>query len=41
MPPYVLRAELEGQEVLLNPETGVYHLVNEPVGSSSTVFETA
>jgi uncharacterized membrane-anchored protein len=29
MPPQVLRAELEGQEVLLNPETGVYHLVNE------------
>ena len=29
MPPHVLRAELEGQEVLLNPETGVYHLVNE------------
>ena len=29
MPSHVLRAELEGQEVLLNPETGVYHLVNE------------
>jgi hypothetical protein len=24
----VLRAELDGDEVLLNPETGVYHLVN-------------
>ena len=24
----VLRAELDGEEVLLNPETGVYHLVN-------------
>lgn len=29
MPPHVLRAELEGEEVLLNPETGIYHLVNE------------
>ena len=29
MPPHVLRADLEGQEVLLNPETGIYHLVNE------------
>ena len=25
----VLRAELEGKEVLLNTESGVYHLVNE------------
>jgi hypothetical protein len=28
IPESVLRAELEGDEVLLNPETGVYHLVN-------------
>ena len=24
----VLRAEVDGEEVLLNPRTGVYHLVN-------------
>ena len=24
----VLHAEVDGEEVLLNPETGVYHLVN-------------
>lgn len=24
----VLRADLEGQEVLLNPETGMYHILN-------------
>ncbi len=29
IPRSVLRAELEGDEVLLNPETGVYHLVND------------
>lgn len=28
MPEGVLRAELDGDEVLLNPETGVYHLLN-------------
>lgn len=28
MPDHVLRAELEGDEVLLNTSTGVYHLVN-------------
>jgi hypothetical protein len=28
MPEGVLRAELEGDEVLLNPTTGVYHLLN-------------
>jgi hypothetical protein len=27
-PPGVLNAEVEGEEVLLNPETGMYHLVN-------------
>jgi hypothetical protein len=31
MPEGVLRAELEGDEVLLNPATGVYHLLN-PAG---------
>jgi hypothetical protein len=31
--PPVLRAELEGDQVLLNPETGIYHLVND-TGSS-------
>ena len=30
MPEGVLRAELDGDEVLLNPETGVYHLLNPP-----------
>lgn len=29
VPDYVLRAQLEGDEVLLNPRTGEYHLVNE------------
>lgn len=29
IPSSVLRAELEGDQVLLNPETGVYHLVND------------
>jgi len=29
IPASVLRAELEGDQVLLNPETGVYHLVND------------
>ena len=28
IPAPVLRAELHGEEVLLNPETGIYHLVN-------------
>lgn len=28
IPEHVLRAELDGEEVLLNPRTGVYHLVN-------------
>jgi hypothetical protein len=28
MPDGVLRAELEGEEVLLNPATGMYHLLN-------------
>jgi hypothetical protein len=28
VPSYVLRAEMSGEEVLLNPETGYYHLVN-------------
>ena len=28
MPEGVLRAELDGEEVLLNPATGVYHLLN-------------
>jgi coenzyme PQQ synthesis protein D (PqqD) len=27
-PDSVLFAELEGEEVLLNPDTGIYHLVN-------------
>jgi hypothetical protein len=27
----VLRAELDGDEVVLNPETGIYHLLN-PTG---------
>jgi hypothetical protein len=31
VPDGVLRAELDGEEVLLNPETGVYHLLN-PAG---------
>ena len=31
MPAEVLRAKVEGDEVLLNPETGIYHLVN-PIG---------
>ena len=31
MPEGVLRAELDGEEVLLNPATGVYHLLN-PTG---------
>jgi NADH pyrophosphatase NudC (nudix superfamily) len=26
--PGVLHAEVDGEEVLLNPETGIYHLVN-------------
>ena len=29
VPSKVLRAQLEGQEVLLNPDSGTYHLVNE------------
>ena len=29
VPSGVLRAELDGQEVLLNPSRGIYHLVNE------------
>lgn len=28
-PAGVLRAEVDGQEVLLNPDTSVYHLVNK------------
>ena len=24
----VLRAEVDGEEVLLNPETGIYHMIN-------------
>jgi hypothetical protein len=28
VPDGVLRAELEGEEVMLNPATGVYHLLN-------------
>jgi hypothetical protein len=31
VPDGVLRAELDGDEVLLNPATGVYHLLN-PTG---------
>jgi PqqD family protein of HPr-rel-A system len=31
MPEGVLRAELDGELVLLNPESGVYHLLN-PTG---------
>jgi hypothetical protein len=31
MPARVLRAKLDGDEVLLNPDTGVYHLLN-PTG---------
>jgi hypothetical protein len=33
IPDGVLRANVEGEEVLLNQETGVYHLVN-PTGRS-------
>jgi Coenzyme PQQ synthesis protein D (PqqD) len=29
VPSGVLRAELDGEEVLLNPSRGIYHLVNE------------
>jgi hypothetical protein len=29
VPPHVLRGPLESDEVLLNTETGVYHLINE------------
>jgi Coenzyme PQQ synthesis protein D (PqqD) len=29
VPSGVLRAELDGQEVLLKPSRGIYHLVNE------------
>lgn len=28
IPANVLRAEMDGREVLLNPETGMYHLLN-------------
>jgi hypothetical protein len=28
VPTDVLRAEMEGEQVLLNPQTGMYHLVN-------------
>lgn len=28
MPAGVLHAEIDGEEVLLNPDTGMYHLVN-------------
>jgi hypothetical protein len=33
----VLRAEIDGQEVLLNTDTGIYHLVN-PTGRSLLVL---
>lgn len=33
IPSSVLRAELDGDQVLLHPETGIYHLVND-TGSS-------
>ena len=29
MPDGVLRADLDGDEVLLNPTTGAYHLLNQ------------
>jgi Coenzyme PQQ synthesis protein D (PqqD) len=29
VPSGVLRAQLDGEEVLLNPSRGIYHLVNE------------
>ena len=35
----VLRAELDGDEVLLNPETGVYHLLNHTGRSVVTAFD--
>ena len=39
MPRGVLRAELDGDEVLLNPETGVYHLLNHTARSVVTAFD--
>jgi hypothetical protein len=39
VPPHVLRAPLRSEEVLLNPETGVYHLVNETGRSLCSSFE--
>jgi hypothetical protein len=37
MPDGVLRAELDDDEVILNPETGVYHLLN---GSAKKLMES-
>jgi hypothetical protein len=39
VPSNVLRADLEGKEVLLNPDTGVYHLVNATGRSLLEAFE--
>ncbi len=39
VPPGVLRAPLESEEVLLNTETGVYHLVNETGRALMVSFE--
>lgn len=37
IPHGVLRARIEGEEVMLNPSTGVYHLLN-PTGRSLTLL---
>jgi Coenzyme PQQ synthesis protein D (PqqD) len=39
IPDGVLRATVEGEEVLLNEETGVYHLVNQTGRSLIRSFE--
>lgn len=37
--PGVLRADLKGKEVLLNPETGQYHLLNATGARLLALFE--
>ena len=39
IPEGVLRARLEGEEVMLNPDSGVYHLLNDTGRSLTLLFD--
>jgi hypothetical protein len=40
IPPSVLRANLEAEEVLLNTDTGQYHVLNETGRTVASLLET-